>query len=108
MHVYHNVLYSEVFFSFSDLDISFSVSPKVEGFISKSNSGQNNLAFRCNVAMPSKYKQYFFDVVWYINQNEIVKKQKIQFSELDTNGSLYRTDWDSHPNGPKVLGFWVS
>lgn len=99
---------SMILFSFSDLDISFSVSPTVEGFISESNSGQRDLAFRCNAAMPSEYTQYFFDVVWYINKNEIIKKQKIPYSEIKNDSALYRIDWDLHPNGPKVLGFWVS
>ncbi|CAG2250027.1 UMOD [Mytilus edulis] len=39
------------------LDISFSVSPKVEGFISTSNTGTTDLAFRCNVMCRMRARQ---------------------------------------------------
>lgn len=98
------------FFLFPGLSITFSVLPRVKAFIPtfNFNSQLRNLAFQCQVAMPSKYQQYFFDISWYINKKEVSYKPKIPYSKLDTDGVLHRKDWDKHSNGPKVLGFWVS
>lgn len=91
------------------LTISFSVSPKVEAYIPSfdTTSEHRHLAFRCQVSMPTKYRQYVFDITWYINMNKIAHKGPMPYNKLESDGVLHRTDWDSHPNGPKVLGFWV-
>ncbi|CAG2246022.1 unnamed protein product [Mytilus edulis] len=92
------------------LSITFSVSPRVKAFMPTFNvtSIFRNLAFQCQVAMPSKYQQYFFDISWYIDTKEVSYKPKIPYSKLDTDGVLHRKDWDMHSDGPKVLGFWVT
>lgn len=95
---------------FSALSISFSVLPKVEPFIPTFDiaSEYRQLAFRCKTTMPSKYHRYVFDITWYINNHEIVTKNKLPYNNLTTDGVLLRNDWNSDPNGPKVLGFWVN
>ncbi|VDI81460.1 Hypothetical predicted protein [Mytilus galloprovincialis] len=92
------------------LHITFSVSPQVEPFIPTFDytSELRNLAFKCQVAMPSEYRQYVFDISWHINKNEVSYKSKISYSQLDSEAVLHGKDWKAHPNGPKVLGFWVT
>lgn len=94
---------------FSAMPISFSVLPEVESFVPTYDvtSAYRQLAFRCQASIPPEYHRYVFDITWYINNNKIVSKNQIPYIKLNTDGVLHRMDWDSHPNGPRVLGFWV-
>ncbi|XP_052073138.1 von Willebrand factor D and EGF domain-containing protein-like isoform X3 [Mytilus californianus] len=89
------------------LSITFSVLPRVKAFIPTFNytSELRSLAFQCQVAMPSEYQQYFFDISWFINTKEVSYKRNIPYSKLHTDGVLHRKDWKTHHN---VLGFWVT
>lgn len=95
---------------FSAPPISFNGTPHVIPFIPSFDplSDERPLAFRCEASIPSDYHRYVFDITWFINQNKIVDKYNITYSKLVTDGVLHRKDWDLHPNGTKVLGFWVS
>lgn len=91
---------------FSELNITFTLKPKVKAYIVNPDSRNSSLAFECCIGDARSYRTYLFDIEWFINDVEITtNKTKIEYHLLKIGGSLYIDDWNK---GYKTkIGFHV-